>query len=163
MEILIRKYNEGDLNEMCNIWNRVVEEGNAFPQEELLNEKSGREFFSSQSYCAVAEKTSDKAVCGLYILHPNNVGRCAHICNASFAVSENSRGLHIGRSLVLDCIEQAKILGFGILQFNAVVATNTYARRLYEQLGFIRLGTIPNGFRMKDGSYEDICPYYLEL
>ena len=87
MEILIRKYNEGDLNEMCNIWNRVVEEGNAFPQEELLNEKSGREFFSSQSYCAVAEKTSDKAVCGLYILHPNNVGRCAHICNASFAVS----------------------------------------------------------------------------
>ena len=163
MEILIRKYNEGDLNEMCNIWNRVVEDGNAFPQEELLNEKGGKEFFSSQSYCAVAEKTSDKAVCGLYILHPNNVGRCAHICNASFAVSENSRGLHIGRALVLDCIEQAKRLGFGILQFNAVVATNTYARRLYEQLGFTRLGTIPKGFRMKDGSYEDICPYYFEL
>ena len=25
------------------------------------------------------------------------------------------------------------------------------------------LGTIPGGFRMKDGSYEDICPYYIEV
>lgn len=31
---------------------------------------------------------------------------------------------------------------------------------LYERLDFIQLGTIPGGFRMKDGHYEDICPYY---
>ena len=23
-----------------------------------------------------------------------------------------------------------------------------------------QLGTIPGGFRMKDGTFEDICPYY---
>lgn len=50
-----------------------------------------------------------------------------------------------------------------MLQFNAVVATNTYARHLYERLGFTQLGTIPKGFRMKDGDFEDICPYYREL
>lgn len=50
--------------------------------------------------------------------------------------------------------------GFGVLQFNAVVAANVHARHLYERLGFVQLGTIPGGFRMKDGSYEDICPYY---
>ena len=27
----------------------------------------------------------------------------------------------------------------------------------------IQLGVIPGGFRMKDGHYEDICPYYHEL
>ena len=43
---------------------------------------------------------------------------------------------------------------------NAVVATNVHARHLYERLGFQQLGTIPKGFRMKDGYFEDICPYY---
>lgn len=28
--------------------------------------------------------------------HPNNVGRCGHICNASYAVSSDARGRHIG-------------------------------------------------------------------
>ena len=50
-----------------------------------------------------------------------------------------------------------------VLQFNAVVATNAGARHLYEKLGFTQLGTIPGGFRMPDGTYADICPYYHEL
>lgn len=69
----------------------------------------------------------------------------------------------MGEMLVLDSLRQAKKHGFGILQFNAVVENNTYARYLYEKLGFVQLGTIPNGFRMKDGHYENICPYYREL
>ncbi len=60
-------------------------------------------------------------------------------------------------------MERAAALGFGVLQFNAVVATNVHARHLYERLGFVQLGTIPKGFRMKDGHYEDICPYYHTL
>lgn len=59
-----------------------------------------------------------------------------------------------------DCLVQGKTHGYGVLQFNAVVACNTHARHLYERLGFTQLGTIPGGFRMKDGTYEDICPYY---
>jgi ribosomal protein S18 acetylase RimI-like enzyme len=78
-------------------------------------------------------------------------------------VSSHSRGLHIGEKLVLDCIEQGREHGFSALQFNAVVATNIHARHLYERLGFSQLGTIPKGFRMKDGYYEDICPYYRAL
>ena len=69
----------------------------------------------------------------------------------------------MGEKLVLDCIKQAGRLGFRILQFNAVVASNLHARHLYERLGFVQLGVIPGGFRMKDGHYEDICPYYHEL
>ena len=47
--------------------------------------------------------------------------------------------------------------------WNEVVATNIHARNLYERIGFKQLGTIPNGFRLKDGSYEDICTYYIEV
>lgn len=157
----IRKYTEKDLNAMITIWNAVVEDGIAFPQEELLTEKTGAEFFGSQTYCGVAEENG--TIYGLYILHPNNVGRCGHICNASYAVSKASRGKHIGELLVKDCLVQAKKCGYGVLQFNAVVESNIHARHLYERLGFVQLGTIPNGFRMKDGHFENICPYYHEL
>lgn len=163
MEICIRVYEEKDLPQMIAIWNEVVAAGNAFPQEEILTAETGKAFFAAQTYCGVAADVDTENVYGLYILHPNNIGRCGHICNASYAVAGKSRGLHIGEKLVLDSLHQGKIHGFGILQFNAVVATNIHARHLYERLGFTQLGTIPNGFRMQDGHYEDICPYYHEL
>ena len=158
----IRKYTSADLQQMITIWNEIVDEGIAFPQEEPLDEATGEQFFSSQSYCGVAADENGN-VFGLYILHPNNIGRCGHICNASYAVSSSCRGQHIGEKLVRDCIRKAKECGFLILQFNAVVETNTHARHLYERIGFKQLGVIPNGFRMKNGSYENICPYYIEL
>ena len=163
MGIVIRKYEEKDLCTMIGIWNEIVEEGNAFPQEEFLTLESGAVFFAEQTYTGVAVDTETEKIYGLYILHPNNIGRCGHICIASYAVSLHSRGLHIGEKLVLDCIEQGREHGFSVLQFNAVVATNLHARHLYERLGFTQLGTIPKGFHMKDGYYEDICPYYRVL
>ena len=159
--MMIREYREEDLEAMIRIWNEVVTEGIAFPQEECLDLNSGEAFFASQSYTGVAEE--EGTVLGLYILHPNNVGRCGHICNASYAVASEARGRHIGEKLVLDCLSRGKTLGFLVLQFNAVVESNIHARHLYERLGFVQLGTIPGGFRMKDGHYENICPYYHEL
>ena len=163
MGIVIRKYEEKDLCAMIEIWNEIVEEGNAFPQEELLTLESGANFFEEQTYTGVAVDSETEKIYGLYILHPNNIGRCGHICNASYAVDSRVRGLHIGEKLVLDCMEQGAKLGYKVLQFNAVVESNTHARHLYERLGFTQLGTIPGGFRMKDGHYENICPYYHTL
>ena len=157
----VREYTTNDLGAMIAIWNGVVEEGIAFPQEELLTVKTGSAFFASQTFCGVAEENGK--IYGLYILHPNNIGRCGHISNASFAVSRESRGMHIGERLVKHCMETAKNKGFGILQFNAVVESNIHARHLYERLGFKQLGVINGGFRTKDGHYENICPYYIEL
>lgn len=158
--ILIRRYEARDLPAMTDIWNEVVGEGIAFPQEETLLTETAAVFFQSQSFSGVAVEEESGKILGLYILHPNNVGRCGHICNASYAVAASSRGRHIGEMLVKHCLAEAGKLGFRILQFNAVVATNLHARHLYERLGFRQLGVIPGGFRMKDGHYEDICPYY---
>ncbi|MGN8799703.1 N-acetyltransferase family protein [Candidatus Merdisoma sp. HCP28S3_D10] len=163
MNMKIRAYTEADLLSMIRIWNEVVEDGVAFPQEEFLTLETGKDFFAVQTYNAVAEDVDTGKICGLYILHPNNIGRCGHICNASYAVSRDYRGLHIGEKLVSDCLIQGKAHGFRVMQFNAVVASNIHARHLYERLGFVQLGIIPKGFRMKDGHYEDICPYYHEL
>ena len=161
--ICVRPYTEDDIAAMCGIWNEVVEEGAAFPQEEPLDAETGKTFFASQSHCGVAVDEETGSIVGLYILHPNNVGRCGHICNASYAVEREARGLHIGEKLVSDCLAQAAKLHFRLLQFNAVVENNIHARHLYERLGFTLLGTIPGGFRMKDGTYQNICLYYHEL
>ncbi len=160
-KVIIRKYEEKDIPKMVEIWNEVVKEGIAFPQEDCLTDESGSEFFTAQVYCGVAE--CDGEILGLYILHPNNIGRCGHLSNASYAVSSIARGKHIGEKLVLDCMEQARKSGFKVLQFNAVVESNIHARHLYERIGFKHLGTIPGGFRLNNGKFENICLYYIEL
>lgn len=163
MNIKIRSYQAQDAAKAAEVWNQVVEDGLAFPHEETLTAETGDQFFKEQTYTGIAVNTENNEIVGLYILHPNNVGRCGHICNASYAVRRDIRGQHIGEKLVLDCLAMAKEKGFRIMQFNAVVASNTHALHLYEHIGFTKLGVIPGGFRMPDGHYEDIIPHYYVL
>lgn len=128
----------------------------AFPQEDPLTNEEAGSFFASQTYTGVAVDAATSNVAGPYILHPNNVGRCGHICNVSYTVRKDIRGTHIGEKLVKDCLAMAYETGIRILQFNAVVAGNVHAVCLYERLGFQIIGMAPEGFRMPDGSYEDI-------
>lgn len=157
--LVVRPYTGGDLEAMREIWNEVVDAGQAFPQEERLGPEAAARFFAAQSSACVAVDARGK-VLGLFILHPNNEGRCGHIANASYAVAGAARGLGVGRALVEASLGEAGRLGFRILQFNAVAVDNAAARRLYENLGFTPLGIIPGGFRRPDGSYVDICLYW---
>ncbi len=161
MGIVIRKYSENDLGTMANIWNHVVKEGKYFPQIDGLSLKEATVFFAEQTFTGVAEE--DGVIVGLYILHPNNIGRCGHIANASYAVAADQRGKRIGEKLVVHSLQMAKESGFRIMQFNAVVADNKGAISLYKKLGFKELGTIPGGFKMDDGTFVDIIPFYFEL
>jgi len=165
MSIETRPYTPADIPAMTEIWNQIVTDGIAFPQTECLSLPEAEAFFAEQTACGVAEE--DGTVLGMYILHPNNIGRCGHISNASYAVARDARGKGVGESLVRHCLAAAKEYGFRLLQFNAVVATNTPARRLYEKLGFVQVGVIPGGFRMDEEPggtrYEDIVVYYHTL
>ena len=163
MSVFIRSFAPEDTGKAAAIWNRVVEDGVAFPQEEYLDEAGAIQFFTSQSFTAVAADEDTGELLGLYILHPNNIGRCGHIANASYAVRADRRGRGVGEALVRHSLKKAGELGFRLMQFYAVVAANAPALRLYEKLGFVRLGMIPGGFRMKDGHFEDIVLFYHTL
>ena len=162
MAVTVREFQSEDTKDAIAIWNEVVEQGKAFPQTEGLGMEDGEEFFKEQSYTGIAVNEKDEIV-GLYILHPNNIGRCGHICNASYAVKSTARGQGVGRAIVTDCLKKAKEIGFRVLQFNAVVKSNTTALALYKKLGFTQLGAIPGGFLNKEGVYEDIIVHYKEL
>lgn len=163
MGYTIRTFAPEDARDVALIWNQVVEDGVAFPQLELLDEAGSLAFFSAQDYTGLAVDEDTGETVGLYILHPNNIGRCGHIGNASYAVRRDMRDQHIGELLVRHCLAKARDIGFRLMQFNAVVATNAPALHLYEKLGFIRLGAIPGGFLMKDGHFEDIVLFYHAL
>ena len=100
---------------------------------------------------------------GFYILHPNNIGRCSHVSNASYAMLESSRGKGYGKKLVEHSLIEAKELGYRGMQFNAVVASNKPALHIYKELGFVTVGTIPGGFELKDGTYSDMYVMYKDL
>lgn len=104
------------------------------------------EFFKSQSYTGIAYDEETDDIVGLYILHPNNVGRCGHICNASYAVKSIQRGKHIGEILVTDCLKKAKEIGYGILQFNAVSQLINMHSNYIKNSALYNSGVIPNGF-----------------
>ncbi len=161
MEVQVRPYEPCDLPAMARIWNRVVTDGEAFPQLDTVSDEEATDYFGSFSCCGVAE--IDGRVVGMYEVRPNNIGRCGHIGNASYAVDPDFRGMHVGRALVSDSLARARELGFRLMQFNAVVRENHNAIHLYESLGFVRVGIIPGGFRHIDGEYHDIIIFYHEL
>ena len=94
---------------------------------------------------------------GAYYLKPNSPGRAAHIANAGYLVAPAHRRRGVGRLLVEDSLWRAPMLGFDAMQFNLVFASNP-ARRLYEELGFQVVGTIPDAV---DG--EDALVYWRRL
>lgn len=161
MDIIIREYQEEDIPSMVPIWNTVIEEANTFPQVTQLKLEEAKALFATQSFVGVA--ANGEEILGFYLLHPNNVGRCGHIANAAYVVKKGDRGKHIGEKLVRDSLIKGHELGFQLMQFNAVVSTNSVAIHLYEKLGFQKVGVIPDGFHLGDGTYTDIIIYYIEL
>jgi L-amino acid N-acyltransferase YncA len=161
--IKVKGFNRADIKEVNAIWNKVVEDGRAFPQEIPFDEEQGISFFEGQTYTGVAYDTESGEIVGVYILHPNFVGRCSHICNTSYAVKDGKRGLGIGKIIVGDSMDKAREHGFKILQLNAVIASNVSALALYKKMGFTPLGAIKDAFRNKDGEYEDIIPHFVNL
>ncbi|WP_251212414.1 GNAT family N-acetyltransferase [Adlercreutzia murintestinalis] len=154
---MIREWEDRDLPALMTIWNQVVSAGRFFPDKELLDLDGMRRMTERQVFTGVAEE--DGRVQGLYILHPNGIGRCAHVANCGYMVAGDARGRGIGRQLVCHSLAKAGELGFAGVQFNAVVASNTGAIALYESLGFRRLGTVPGGY-LTDAGPEDMHIYF---
>ncbi|MFR1480748.1 MAG: N-acetyltransferase family protein [Hydrogeniiclostridium mannosilyticum] len=160
-EVILRAYERRDAAGAVKILNDITRTGNAFPGRLNIQLKALTPCFRNKH--GPYAPSLDEQVAGFYILHPNNIGRCAHIANASYGVSHAVRGHGIGRRLVLHSLTTARECGFRGLQFNAVVASNTRAVTLYESCGFQQIDKIPGGYHTKSGGYEDIYIYFYNL
>lgn len=111
----------------------------------------------------VAVDTADDRVLGAFVLRPNRPGAGSHVANGSYAVAAEARGRGVGRLMGERSIDEAQRLGFRSMQFNAVVASNTAALHLWRSLGFDIVGTVPDGFRLRNGAYADLHVMYRSL
>jgi len=69
----------------------------------------------------------------------------------------------VGRRMGEHCLAEAQRLGFRAMQFNFVVSTNEPAIRLWQQLGFSIVGTLPGAFRHSQRGFVDAYVMYRTL
>lgn len=142
----IRPAESTDADAIWAIWCEVIATGEAYAYDETTSRDKALDFWlTSSSCCWVVER--EGSVIGTYYLRPNQPGRGDHVANAGYMVARAGQGRGAGRLMGEHSIVQAQQLGFRAMQFNFVVASNTAAVHLWEQLGFNVIGRIPAAFR----------------
>ena len=92
----------------------------------------------------VAEQ--DSAIAGTYFVCANHLGGGAHVANAGYATAQHARGKGVAREMCEHSLAHARARGFRAMQFNFVIATNTRAVALWQRMGFVIAGTLPEVF-----------------
>jgi L-amino acid N-acyltransferase YncA len=158
----IRAAAEADRDAIWEIFPEVVAAGDTYAIDPDVSREEALAYWSganTQTY--VAESTG--RVVGTYILRPNQSGRGSHVANAGFMVAPDARGQGIGRAMGEHCLSEARRLGFRAMQFNFVVSTNESAVRLWEDLGFKIVGSLPSAFRHPEKGYVDVYVMFQSL
>jgi GNAT superfamily N-acetyltransferase len=120
-----------------------------------------------EMWCLIPQKTfvskQDVDITGSYYLKPVASGPGSHICTCAYMVAEDYRGQGIAREMCLHSQRVALDEGFEAMQFNAVVASNESAIKLWKDLGFSIVGTIPNAYEHKVHGLVDTHIMYKSL
>ena len=179
----IRTATEADRDAIWNIFREVVAAGDTYALDPNISREDALAYWfasGTRTYVtqgdpvedgvpvpgkptASSEITHTPQILGTYILRPNQSGGGSHVANAGFMVSAGARGQGIGRAMAEHCLSEARRLGFRGMQFNYVISTNTAAIRLWQDLGFDIVGTLPGAFRHPDKGHVDVYVMYRSL
>ncbi|KAI0475212.1 histone acetyltransferase-like protein [Xylariaceae sp. FL0804] len=90
---------------------------------------------------------------GSFYIKPNYPGRSSHVCNAGFLVTDAARNRGVGRLMGESYLVWAPRLGYSYSVFNLVYETNVASCRIWDALGFKRIGRVKGCGNLK--SYPD--------
>jgi L-amino acid N-acyltransferase YncA len=156
----IRPFEDDDWPDFLPILQEVARAGDTYAMPADIGEADAREFWSGPH---VVTARQGGTLLGSAKMGPNRPAQGAHVGTASFMVDPSARGRGVGRALAEYAVEWHRANGFRSIQFNAVVATNTGAVRLWQSLGFAVVGTVREGFRLPGGDYADLLVMQLVL
>lgn len=158
----ITKAVELDKPALFAMFMEVVRNGEAFMHDDATTYEEWELFWFGDDAATYVVKFEDICIAS-YKLKPNQPGRGRHIANGGYMVHTAYKGKGIGKLIGQHSIQQAKMLGYEGLQFNAVVSTNLGAVKLWESLGFRIVGTNPNAFNHKLLGKVDTYTMFLDL
>ncbi|KAI1773267.1 hypothetical protein F4818DRAFT_423749 [Hypoxylon cercidicola] len=79
---------------------------------------------------------------GSFYIKPNYPGRSSHVCNGGFLVTDASRNRGVGRLMGECYLDWAPKLGYTYSVFNLVYETNVASCKIWDALGFKRIGRV---------------------
>ena len=142
----IRLATDADWPSTWPIFRAVVAEGETYAYPEDLTSEQAADLWMERRPGETVVLEEGGEILGTAKSGPNRPGRGSHVGTASFMVSDAARGRGVGRALAEHVVERLREQGFRGIQFNAVVETNTVAVRLWQDLGFRIIGTVPEAF-----------------
>jgi L-amino acid N-acyltransferase YncA len=151
-----------DRDAIWEIFRAVIAPGDTYALDPNMSKEEALAYWvrdGTSTY--VAEENG--GVIGTYILKANQPAGGSHVANAAFMVATEARGSGIGRVMGEHCLMEARRFGFRAMQFNFVVSTNKAAVRLWHDLGFAIVGTLPAAFRHPTEGYVDVYVMFRSL
>ncbi|KAF2000401.1 histone acetyltransferase Spt10 [Amniculicola lignicola CBS 123094] len=107
----------------------------------------------------------EKECLGSFYIKPNYPGRSSHVCNGGFLVTDGARNRGVGRLMGETYLDYAPRLGYTYSVFNLVYETNVVSCRIWDALGFKRIGRVKGCGNLKSYPNElvDAIIYGREL
>jgi len=185
-EIKIRSATTKDHDAIWKIFHEIISAGDTYSLDPRMSREEALAYWfraDTQTYVAELHRQSvgeavgfprtatrsptggmkDQVIVGTYILRPNQSGGGSHVANAAFMVASDTQGCGVGRAMAEHCLNEARRIGFRAMQFNYVISTNTPAIRLWQELGFEIVGTLPGAFRHPEKGYVDVYVMFRSL
>jgi len=185
-EIKIRSATTKDHDAIWKIFHEIISAGDTYSFDPRMSREEALAYWfraDTQTYVAELHRQSlgeavgfpgtatpsptggmkDQVIVGTYILRPNQSGGGSHVANAAFMVASDAQGCGVGRAMAEHCLNEARRIGFRAMQFNYVISTNTPAIRLWQELGFEIVGTLPGAFRHPEKGYVDVYVMFRSL
>jgi ribosomal protein S18 acetylase RimI-like enzyme len=100
---------------------------------------------------------------GTCSLRPNQHGGGRHGCNCGYVTRREAAGRGVARARCQHSLKHARSRGYRAMQFNFVISINERAIRLWQALGSVIVGRLPETFRHPEHGYVDARVRYRRL
>ncbi len=142
----IRPFAEADWPQVWPILRDLVRAQETFAYDPATTPAQAHDLWVEAPPGLTVVAVEGERVLGTAKMGTNRPGPGSHVATASFMVAADARGRGVGTALCRFALDWARERGYAAMQFNAVVASNTGAVRLYERLGYRVVGTVPEAF-----------------
>jgi ribosomal protein S18 acetylase RimI-like enzyme len=161
--ISIRRFQEADWPDVRRILEVTFEAGDTYAFPPGSTEAEIHKVWVEVPSATYVASAPDGRIVGTYFIKPNQPGLGAHVCNCGYVVAREAQGQGIASAMCRHSQAEAVSMAFRAMQFNLVVSTNVRAIRLWRNLGFAVIGTLPRAFRHVQLGYVDALVMFKEL